>query len=173
MGGRSTKWKSGGRTWLQPAVNLSNNLKNFSIKNICSSKNAIADSGCTNHYFCSSSLYINKIGMTCGISVIQPNGSIMWSSHTALMDAPHLPLAVRKVHIPPTMKNKALVSPGHFLTTDTKLPLKNPSSASSTSTTLPFPSTVPVILPTACGLWTSQPMLSSHLIHPPPPRCHR
>ena len=38
----------------------------------------------------------------------------MQSSHTALIDAPHLPLVVRKAHIFPTMKNKALLSLGKF-----------------------------------------------------------
>jgi len=118
-----------------------------------------------NHYFCSSSPYTNKIAAPCGISVIQPDGSIMQSSHTALMDAPHLPLAVRKGHIFPIMKNKALLSLGQFYDNGYEVALKNPPSTLSTSITLPFLSMVPGILPTACGLWTFPSMLSSHLIH--------
>ena len=93
---------------------LINNIKNVSIKNICSSTHAIADSGCTNHYFCTSSPYTNKVTSPVGISVIQPDGSIMQSSHTALIDAPHLPLAVRQAHIFPSMRNKVLLSLGQF-----------------------------------------------------------
>ena len=93
---------------------LINNIKNVSIKNICSSTHAIADSGCTNHYFCTSSPYTNKVTSPVGISVIQPDGSTMQSSHTALIDAPHLPLAVRQAHIFPSMRNKALLSLGQF-----------------------------------------------------------
>ena len=51
---------------------------------------------------------------TNGIQVKQPDGAIMTSSHTALLDFPSLPMAVRKAHIFPSMRNKALLSLGQF-----------------------------------------------------------
>ena len=42
----------------------------------------------------------------------------MTATHTALLDAPHLPSAVRRVHIFPQMQNKALLSLGQFCDND-------------------------------------------------------
>ena len=46
--------------------------------------------------------------------MVQPDGTTMQSSHTALLSAPHLPIAVRRAHIFPQMRNKALLSLGQF-----------------------------------------------------------
>ena len=45
---------------------------------------------------------------------MQPNGTTIQASHIALIDAPHLPLAVQRAHIFPAMRNKALLSLGQF-----------------------------------------------------------
>ena len=49
-----------------------------------------------------------------GISVIQPDGQKMTATHTALINIPHLPAAVRKVHLFPELQNKSLLSLGQF-----------------------------------------------------------
>ena len=49
-----------------------------------------------------------------GISVIQPDGQKMTATHTALINMPHLPVAVRKVHLFPDLQNKSLLSLGQF-----------------------------------------------------------
>ena len=45
---------------------------------------------------------------------MQTDGTTMQANHTALLSAPHLPILVRKAHIFPQMKNKALLSLGQF-----------------------------------------------------------
>ena len=91
-----------------------NNNENVKTSFTCSNKNAIADSGCTNHYICTSSPCTNISACKNGIQVKQPDGAIMTSSHTALLDFPTLPIAVRRAHIFPSMQNKALLSLGQF-----------------------------------------------------------
>ena len=80
----------------------------------CSSTLAIADSGCTNHYICRYSPCTKLQPCINGIKVKQLDVVIMKSSHAALLDAPSLPLTVRKVHIFPSMQKKALLSLGKF-----------------------------------------------------------
>jgi hypothetical protein len=43
-----------------------------------------------------------------------PNGTTIVSTHTALLDMPHLPLAARQAHIFPDLSNSALLSIGQF-----------------------------------------------------------
>jgi hypothetical protein len=49
-----------------------------------------------------------------GIPVRLPNGTIIRSTHSALLDLPDLPIAARKAHIFPDLKNSALISIGQF-----------------------------------------------------------
>ncbi len=49
-----------------------------------------------------------------GISVMLPNGDRIKATHTALLPLPHLPLAARRAHIFPALRNRALLSIGQF-----------------------------------------------------------
>jgi hypothetical protein len=70
----------------------------------------IADSGCTAH-FCTTSLPVtHKRVATRPITITNPNGTQMVSSHTAYLDIPELPLAARLVHIVPALTTKSLLS---------------------------------------------------------------
>ena len=95
---------------MEPVDNLINNNEKVSKSFICRNKNAITDSGCTNHYICTSSHCTNVIPFKNGIQVKQPNGAIITSSHTALLAFLHLPQAIHKAHVFPFMQNKALLS---------------------------------------------------------------
>ena len=48
------------------------------------------------------------------IRVTQPDDTTNQSTHTALLDLPHLPLAIMKVYIFPSLANKSLLSLSHF-----------------------------------------------------------
>jgi hypothetical protein len=75
---------------------------------------AIADTGSTAH-FCTNALPVkNKQLATTPIAIRNPNGAIMYSTHTAKLDIPGLPPAARRVHIVPALESKSLISMGQL-----------------------------------------------------------
>ena len=129
MGRRKTKWKLYNCNWVETADSRINNSSN-SIKNSapCSSTLAMADSGCTNNYICSSLPCTIIQPCINGIKVKQPEGAIIKSYHTALLDAPSLPLALRKLHIFPSIQKKHYYCSDNFVTMITRLFWKNNSN---------------------------------------------
>ena len=113
MAGRQNPWPAWSppnRNWGCVADNLINNSEKVSNSILYNHKNAIVDSGCTNHYFFITTLCTNVEPCAEGIQVKQPDGAIMTATYTALINAPHLPNTVRYAHIFPQMHNKALLS---------------------------------------------------------------
>jgi hypothetical protein len=49
--------------------------------------------GCTGHFLKTDSPCVEKTATTAGINVRLPNGSVITSTHTALLDFPALPIA--------------------------------------------------------------------------------
>ena len=84
-------------TYLSPPLNL-----------FC----AIANSGCTNHYFSADVPCENIRPANATIVVGKPNGASMHSSHTGLLHFHDLPEAARTTHIFPYMQQRALISVG-------------------------------------------------------------
>jgi hypothetical protein len=62
------------------------------------------------HFFKTDSPCVEKTATTLGINVRLPNGYIIMSTHTALLDLPTLPLAARQAHLFPDLSNSALLS---------------------------------------------------------------
>jgi Reverse transcriptase (RNA-dependent DNA polymerase) len=78
----------------------------------------IADSGCTAH-FCTTTLPVtDKTIAARPLTIRNPNGSTMKSTHTALLDIPALPLAARTVHIVPDLHENSLISIGQLCDAD-------------------------------------------------------
>ena len=75
---------------------------------------AYADSGCTSHFLKSTSHCINKQPTSNGIRVKLPDGTIIQSTHTALLDLPELPIEARRAHVFPNLNNSALISISQF-----------------------------------------------------------
>ena len=71
---------------------------------------AIADSGCTNHYFGADVPCENIRPTTAAVVVGQPNGASMHSSHTGILPFHDLPEAACTTHIFPSMQQRALIS---------------------------------------------------------------
>ena len=74
---------------------------------------AVADTGTTGHCLTLNTPCINKRKAVHPLSIRMPNGIIIKSTHTALLDHPDLPLQDRQAHIFPRLK-KALLSIGTF-----------------------------------------------------------
>jgi hypothetical protein len=60
---------------------------------------------------------VNKRPAANPIAIHNPNGTIMYSTHTAELDIPHLPLAARQVHIVPNLASHTLLSIGQLCNT--------------------------------------------------------
>jgi hypothetical protein len=56
----------------------------------------------------------NKRLATTPIAIRNPNGEVMYSTHTAELHLPSLPLAARQVHIVPSLESQSLISIGQF-----------------------------------------------------------
>jgi hypothetical protein len=65
------------------------------------SHQAFADTGCTGHFLKIDSPCVEKNATTAGINVRLPNGSVITSTHTTLLDFPALPIAARRAHLFP------------------------------------------------------------------------
>jgi hypothetical protein len=56
----------------------------------------------------------NKLIATSPIAIRNPNGEVMYSTHTAKLHLPGLPLAARQVHVVPSLASQSLLSIGQF-----------------------------------------------------------
>jgi len=74
----------------------------------------IADTGSTAHFGTTTLPVVNKQPATHPIAIHNPNGTIMYSTHTAELDIPHLPPAARQVHIVPDLASHTLLSIGQL-----------------------------------------------------------
>jgi hypothetical protein len=74
----------------------------------------IGDTGTTGHFVTVDTPVINKVVATVPIAVRNPNGSIMYSTHTAELFLPGLPLAARQCHIIPALSTQPLLSIGQL-----------------------------------------------------------
>ena len=62
---------------------------------------AIADSGTTGHFLKIDSQCVDKRQTNEGLDVRLPDGSVIKSTHTALLNIPHLPMKARQAHLFP------------------------------------------------------------------------
>jgi hypothetical protein len=74
----------------------------------------IADTGSTAHFCTIDTPVINQRIAKHPISIRNPNGSVMQSTHTAELDLPHLPFLARQVHIVPALAHHSLISIGQL-----------------------------------------------------------
>jgi hypothetical protein len=56
----------------------------------------------------------NKRIASAPIAICNPNGEVMYSTHTAELHIPGLPFAARQVHIVPSLSSQSLLSIGQF-----------------------------------------------------------
>jgi hypothetical protein len=75
---------------------------------------AIADTGSTAHFGTIDAPVINKRLSLNPISIRNPNGTIMTSTHEADLDLPMLPPAARRIHIVPELASASLISMGQL-----------------------------------------------------------
>jgi len=74
----------------------------------------IADTGSTAHFCTTDTPVVNKRFARNPISIRNPNGSTMQSTHEADLDLPNLPPAARRVHIVPDLAHHSLISIGQL-----------------------------------------------------------
>jgi hypothetical protein len=77
----------------------------------------IANTGSTAHFGTTTLPVVNKRPATNPIAIHNPNGTIMYSTHTAELDIPHLPPAMHQVHIIPNLASHTLLSIGQMCDT--------------------------------------------------------
>jgi len=75
---------------------------------------AIADTGCTVHFFTMNMLVHNPTPSPHPISIQNPDSSVIQSMHDAELNIPGLPLAACIRHIVPALSTKPLLSIGQF-----------------------------------------------------------
>jgi len=75
---------------------------------------AIADSGCTAHFFSPTTPVCNKRPTTEPLSIHTPSGAIIHSTHEADLNCPNLPPAARHGHIVPQLATQPLLSIGQL-----------------------------------------------------------
>ena len=80
----------------------------------CLSATLIANTGSTAHFCTIDTPVINQQVATQPITIRNPNGTIMTSTHTAELDLPNLPLRARQVHIVPALAQHSLISIGQL-----------------------------------------------------------
>jgi hypothetical protein len=74
----------------------------------------IADTGSTAHFGATTLPAVNKRPASNPLAIHNPNGMIMYSTHTAELDIPHLPTGARQVHIIPDLASHTLLSIGQL-----------------------------------------------------------
>ena len=101
----------------------SKNLTNYSYLStspsshtspLASTPPLIADTGCTSHFCTVDTPVINKRPTNNPLTIQNPNGSLMHSTHEADLDWPMLPPAARHVHIVPALGQFSLISMGQL-----------------------------------------------------------
>jgi len=75
---------------------------------------AIADSGCTAHFFSTTTPVCNKRPTDAPLSIHTPSGAVIHSTHEADLNCPELPLAARHGHIVPQLATQPLLSIGQL-----------------------------------------------------------
>jgi hypothetical protein len=75
---------------------------------------SIGDTGCTSHFFPLGTPVNNIRVATNPISISNPNGTTMMSTHTAEMFLPDLPTEAKTGHIVPELSSSPLLSIGQF-----------------------------------------------------------
>jgi len=75
---------------------------------------AIANSGCTAHFFSSSTPVCNKCLSLDPIKIHTPSGTVLQSMHEADLDLPGLPLVACHGHIFPQLATQPLLSIGQL-----------------------------------------------------------
>jgi len=75
---------------------------------------AIADTGSTAHFCTIDAPVINARPATTPITIRNPDGAIMVSTHVAELDLPNLPDAARHVHLVPALAGASLISIGQL-----------------------------------------------------------
>jgi hypothetical protein len=79
---------------------------------------AFADSACTSNFLKINSHCVDKRPTSNGLRVQLPNGTIIQSTHTALLDLPQLPIEARRAHLFPSLHTSALISIGQLCDCD-------------------------------------------------------
>ena len=90
----------------QPAPNMLLSTYDVNRENI--KEWAILDSGASSHFLCLDAPVTNKQPATNPITVMQPDGDAMVSTHTGDLDLPQLPKAARRFHILPAIKHSLI-----------------------------------------------------------------
>jgi len=75
---------------------------------------AIADSGCTAHFFSPSTPVCNVRPTTAPVAVHTPSGAVLHSTHEADLNVPGLPLSARHGHVLPGLVSQPLLSIGQL-----------------------------------------------------------
>ena len=75
---------------------------------------AIADSGCTAHFFSPTTPVCNKRQTNTPLTIHTPSGAIIHSTHEAELDCPSLPPAARHGHVVPQLATQPLLSIGQL-----------------------------------------------------------
>jgi hypothetical protein len=75
---------------------------------------SIADSGATAHFLTVNALVTNKKIAVVLLAIYNPNGAVMYSTHTAEINVPHLPRSTRVCHIVPGLRSYSLISIGQL-----------------------------------------------------------
>ena len=91
---------------------LANNVLSPTLIN--NQQNAIADSGCTKHFFTNAFPFYQKAKSEQPISVTLPNNSIITSTHQAPLNIPQLSADANKAHIFPQLQSANLISIGQL-----------------------------------------------------------
>jgi hypothetical protein len=79
-----------------------------------SQSTVLLDSGCTAHFLLGNAKCTNKVLAETPLEVRLPNGAIIASTHTAMLNMPSLPHAARQAHILPGLAQHSLLSVGQM-----------------------------------------------------------
>ena len=74
----------------------------------------VADSGATSHFVTIKAPIINRTRTTKPLAITTANGAVIYSSHTAELNLPNLPLTARICHVVPHLGDFSLISVGQL-----------------------------------------------------------
>ena len=100
------------------------------------SRLAIADSGCTDHFVPSTDNLDNPTKAIHPITIQNPNGSYMNSTHIGQITIPGVPAAGRTAHVVPKQHANPLLSIGKFC--DAESDVLSPKTESTSSTPVQY-----------------------------------
>lgn len=75
---------------------------------------SIADSGATSHFVTINAPIVNKKVAKQPLAITTAGGAVLYSSHTGELDLPYLPVAARRCHVVPSLRDFSLLSVGQF-----------------------------------------------------------